>query len=65
MGSPVSPPEERMHSNPMYSQDRPAVWRSESARYVHQYRQQGKHVQSFIRSQQLTRSRWLHQLPRL
>lgn len=44
MCSPMSSPEERMHSSPMYSSDRPAVWRSESARYVHQYRQQGKHV---------------------
>jgi hypothetical protein len=42
LGSPVSSPEENMHSNPMYSPDRPAVWRSESARYVHQYRKQGK-----------------------
>lgn len=43
--SPAQSPDTRspdMHSNPMYSPERPAVWRSESARYVHQYRQQGK-----------------------
>lgn len=43
--SPMPSPDSRMHPNPMYSPDRPAMWRSESARYVHQYRQQGKHVQ--------------------
>jgi len=32
-----------MHSSSMYSPDRPTVSRSESARYVRQYRQQGKH----------------------
>ncbi|KAF2446213.1 hypothetical protein P171DRAFT_357675 [Karstenula rhodostoma CBS 690.94] len=44
MGSPMSSPEERMHSSPMYSTDRPAMWRSESARYVHQYRQQDGYI---------------------
>lgn len=43
--SPIPSPEARMHSNPMYSSNRPAMWRSESARYVHQYRQQGKQHQ--------------------
>lgn len=40
--SPTSRPAE-MHSSPLYSPERPAIWRSESARYVRQYRQQGKH----------------------
>jgi hypothetical protein len=42
MSSPTTRPAE-MHSSPMYSPERPAVWRSESARYVRQYREQGKH----------------------
>jgi hypothetical protein len=42
--SPTTRPAE-MHSSPMYSPERPAVWRSESARYVRQYRQHGKHSQ--------------------
>lgn len=40
--SPMASPESRMHSS--YSVERPVVWRSESDRYVTQYRQQGKHV---------------------
>jgi hypothetical protein len=40
--SPTTQPTD-MHSNPMYSPERPGIWRSESARYVGQYRQQGKH----------------------
>jgi hypothetical protein len=39
-----------MHSSPMCSQERPAVWRSESARYVGQYRQQGKHYRQHIKA---------------
>ena len=39
--SPMASPETRMHSS--YSPERPVVWRSESDRYVTQYRQQGKH----------------------
>lgn len=45
--SPMATPDSRtaeMQSSPLYSTQRPAVWRSESARYVHQQRQQGKHV---------------------
>lgn len=45
--SPLPSPTTRaaeMASNPLYSPERPAVWRSESARYVRQYRQQGKHA---------------------
>lgn len=48
--SPVPSPDDRMHSSPMYSQERPAVWRSESARYVHQYRQQGEPLQDITSS---------------
>ncbi|PSN59874.1 hypothetical protein BS50DRAFT_579677 [Corynespora cassiicola Philippines] len=43
--SPMPSPDQRaseMHSSPMYTPERPAVWRSDSARYVRQYRQQGK-----------------------
>jgi hypothetical protein len=39
--TPMASPETRMHTS--YPQERPTVWRSESDRYVHQYRQQGKH----------------------
>jgi len=42
--SPMCTPDARtdgMQSSPVYSSQRPAVWRSESARYVHQQRQQG------------------------
>ncbi|KAF1971753.1 hypothetical protein BU23DRAFT_469742 [Bimuria novae-zelandiae CBS 107.79] len=39
--SPIVSPDVR---GPMYSPDRPAVWRSESARYVHQYRQQDGYI---------------------
>ncbi|KAJ4302996.1 hypothetical protein N0V90_001887 [Kalmusia sp. IMI 367209] len=42
--SPMPSPDVRMHSTPMYSPERPAVWRSESARYVHQYRQQDGYI---------------------
>jgi hypothetical protein len=45
MPSPTTRPGE-MHPSPMYTPERPAVWRSESARYVRQYRQQGKHPSS-------------------
>jgi len=38
---PMASPESRMHSG--YPTERPVVWRSESDRYVTQYRQQGKH----------------------
>ncbi len=44
--SPTSRPAE-MHSSPLYSPERPAIWRSESARYVRQYRQQGKQPPKF------------------
>jgi hypothetical protein len=40
--SPMPSPETRMHSS--YSHDRPVMWRSESDRYVRQYRQQGKQI---------------------
>ncbi|KAF2680158.1 hypothetical protein K458DRAFT_312644 [Lentithecium fluviatile CBS 122367] len=33
-----------MHSSPVYSPERPAMWRSESARYVHQQRQQDGYI---------------------
>jgi hypothetical protein len=39
MLSPVT----RVNSGPTYSSDRPVVSRTESERYVRQYRQQGKH----------------------
>lgn len=42
--SAIQSPESQIHSSPVYSPDRPAMWRSESARYVHQYRQQGMHL---------------------
>lgn len=41
LSTPMASPETRMHAS--YPQERPTVWRSESDRYVHQYRQQGKH----------------------
>lgn len=41
--SPTSSPEARMHLTPTYSSDRPKIWRTESDRYVRQYRQQGMH----------------------
>lgn len=43
----ASPSETRTtgyHSSPTNPYERPAVWRSESDRYVRQYRQQGKHA---------------------
>lgn len=49
--SPLPSPTTRhaeMHSSPLYSQERPSVWRSESARYVRQYRQQGMHFPKHI-----------------
>ncbi|KAF2106799.1 hypothetical protein BDV96DRAFT_325983 [Lophiotrema nucula] len=33
-----------MHSSPLYSPERPSVWRSESARYVRQYKQQDGYI---------------------
>ena len=42
-GSPMPSPETRICSGPTYSPERPTVWRSESDRYVRQYKQQGKH----------------------
>ncbi|OAG05761.1 uncharacterized protein CC84DRAFT_1092259 [Paraphaeosphaeria sporulosa] len=63
MGSPMSSPEERMHSSPMYSPDRPAVWRSESARYVHQYRQQDGYI-SFPDFEKFCQSQNPYQQPR-
>lgn len=42
--SPESSRTSAYHSNPIYSPERPTVWRSESDRYVRQYRQQGKHA---------------------
>ncbi|KAF2659001.1 hypothetical protein K491DRAFT_675933 [Lophiostoma macrostomum CBS 122681] len=43
MPSPAPQPAE-MHSSPLYSPERPSVWRSESARYVRQYRQQDGYI---------------------
>ncbi|PVI02764.1 hypothetical protein DM02DRAFT_522222 [Periconia macrospinosa] len=40
----VSPNASEMRSSPVSSPDRPGVWRSESARYVHQYRQQDGYI---------------------
>lgn len=40
--SPMASSETGMHSS--YSMERPVVWRSESDRYITQYRQQGKHL---------------------
>ncbi|KAF1953173.1 hypothetical protein CC80DRAFT_507368 [Byssothecium circinans] len=45
--SPMVTPDSRtaeMHSSPHYSPERPGVWRSESARYVRQYRQQDGYI---------------------
>lgn len=39
-------PRSRLNSEPSYSSDRPAMSRTESDRYVRQYRQQGKHTQT-------------------
>lgn len=44
-GSPMLSPRSRLNSEPSYSSDRPAMSRTESDRYVRQYRQQGKHTQ--------------------
>jgi hypothetical protein len=38
----MASPETRLHSS--HSMERPVVWRSESDRYVTQYRQQSKHI---------------------
>ena len=38
----MASPETRLHSS--HSMERPVVWRSESDRYVTQYRQQGKRI---------------------
>ncbi|KAF2999368.1 hypothetical protein E8E13_006269 [Curvularia kusanoi] len=40
--TPIASPESRMH--PSYSMERPTVWRSESDRYVHQYRKQDGYI---------------------
>ncbi|OAL51067.1 hypothetical protein IQ07DRAFT_410090 [Pyrenochaeta sp. DS3sAY3a] len=42
--SPMPSPESRMHSSPTYAQQRPTVWRSESDRYVRQYKQQDGYI---------------------
>lgn len=43
--SPMPSPESRMQPSPTYSaSERPKVWRSESDRYVRQYRKQGRHL---------------------
>ncbi|KAF2868387.1 hypothetical protein BDV95DRAFT_500847 [Massariosphaeria phaeospora] len=47
IASPISSPTQRpadVDSSPPYSIERPAVWRSESARYVGQYRQQDGYI---------------------
>ncbi|USP75828.1 hypothetical protein yc1106_03102 [Curvularia clavata] len=43
-GSPMLSPRSRLNSEPSYSSDRPAMSRTESDRYVRQYRQQGTHT---------------------
>ncbi|KZM21836.1 uncharacterized protein EKO05_0003125 [Ascochyta rabiei] len=53
--SPMVSPESRMHSS--HSMERPIVWRSESDRYVTQYRQQDGYIsfpdyEKFCQSQQ-------------
>lgn len=65
-GSPMPSPESRMHQSPAYSSQRPAVSRTESDRYVRQYRQQGKQPPPTLTLMipGLTWRRWLHQLPR-
>ena len=45
--SPTSRPVD-LHSSPLYTPERPAVWRSESARYVRQYKQQGTQSRSLV-----------------
>ncbi|KAF2272301.1 uncharacterized protein EI97DRAFT_462085 [Westerdykella ornata] len=45
--SPMPSPAPRaaeMHSSPLYTPERPGVWRTESARYVRQHRQQDGYV---------------------
>jgi hypothetical protein len=53
MSSPgTSPSDSRTsayHANPLYPSERPTMWRSESDRYVRQYRQQGKQLSSYTR----------------
>lgn len=44
-GSPMLSPRSRLNSEPSYPSDRPAMSRTESDRYVRQYRQQGKHIE--------------------
>ncbi|KAF1850996.1 uncharacterized protein K460DRAFT_401029 [Cucurbitaria berberidis CBS 394.84] len=44
VGSPMPSPESRMHSSPTYSSERPQIWRSESERYVRQYKQQDGYI---------------------
>ncbi|KAF2128520.1 hypothetical protein P153DRAFT_367650 [Dothidotthia symphoricarpi CBS 119687] len=68
--SPMPSPEMRhseMHSSSSYGSGRPAICRSESERYVRQYRQQGEQYCSCHRTKQRADniSRRLHQLPRL
>ncbi|KAF2184687.1 hypothetical protein K469DRAFT_499519, partial [Zopfia rhizophila CBS 207.26] len=42
---PSPPPQTaQMHSSPQYTPERPNMWRSESARYVRQYRQQDGYI---------------------
>lgn len=43
-GSPLPSPELRMHSTPAYSYERPTVSRTESERYVRQYRKQDGYI---------------------
>ncbi|KAL6708173.1 hypothetical protein ACN47E_003357 [Coniothyrium glycines] len=42
--SPLPSPETRMHPTPQCSTGRPAVWTSESERYVSQYKQQDGYI---------------------
>jgi hypothetical protein len=70
MSSPgTSPTDSRTgayHASPLYSSERPTMWRSESDRYVRQYRQQGKHASSIrLVRQMLTSSRRIHFFPGL
>ncbi|KAH7348056.1 hypothetical protein BKA66DRAFT_432556 [Pyrenochaeta sp. MPI-SDFR-AT-0127] len=43
-GSPMPSPESRMHSSATHSSERPTVSRTESDRYVRQYRQQDGYI---------------------
>jgi hypothetical protein len=46
LSSPMASPEmtRAQYTNATYFPERPTVWRSESERYVRQYRQQGQHI---------------------